>query len=188
MDGLRLNSIHPYPSLHAAAWAGFFAASVGSAAADAASAAVAAAASTIVDLVIFTICVLCAYFVSSSSSLRTSWSWSSCPLPLLLPPAPCLLLLASLFLAWLGLAWLIPLPVFAVTCSGGSSGCCSFCWSKNKPGTRLRNLIRLLVEILDSCKRTLATRRQTASASWIQCGIPLQRDCSLSYCTLYIHT
>lgn len=40
------------------------------------------------------------------------------------------------------------------------------CWSKNKPGTRLRNLIRLLVEILDFCKRTLATRRQTASASF----------------------
>lgn len=103
MDGLRLNSIHPYPSLHAAAWAGFFAASVGSAAADAASAAVAAAASTIVDLVIFTICVLCAYFVSSSSSLRTSWSWSSCPF--------CSLLVASCFpfpcLAWLGLAYSI---------------------------------------------------------------------------------
>lgn len=88
-------------------WAGFFAGSVGSVAADAASAvaAVVAAASTIVDLVIFTICVLCAYFVSSSSSLRTSWSWSSLLLFSLLAPCPscCLLLLASLFLAWLGL-------------------------------------------------------------------------------------
>lgn len=126
----------------------------------------------LVDLVIFTICVLCAYFVSSSSSLRTSWSSFHAPLSLRLLP-----LLASRF----PFLWLIPLPVFAVTCSGGSSGCCSFCWSKNKLGTRLRNLIRLLVEILDCCKRTLATRRQTASASCLQCLIPSQRYCRLAY-------
>lgn len=47
----------------------------------------------------------------------------------------------------------------------------AFCfWSKNKLGTRLRNLIRLLVEILDFgfCQRTLV-----ASLAFLSCSTPL---------------